>query len=206
MRLMLLTAVTAAFAAGAAHAITVTDKPKDFLNSFVGTQSDELDITSFTVNFDQANAAFDFGATFVGAINTSQTNFYIIGVDTGAGALRPFGAIGEGNVVFDQAIAIRSSGVTTLGVNTLSANISGNTLSLVVPTALLPSTGFAPQDFAFSFWSRNGLGNNNQNADFAPDNATVTVPEPAAWALMICGAGMAGAALRSGRRRASLRP
>ena len=202
MRLMLSTVLVTAIAAGAAHATTVNDPTGDFLPTFVGTQSGELDIKSFTVTFDSANSAFDFAATFAGAIDTTHTNFYVIGVDTGAGAMHPFAGIGEGNVVFDQAIAIRSSGVTTLGVNTLSANISGNTLSLVVPTALLPSTGFAtPQDFAFSFWSRNGLGNNNQNADFAPDNATVTaVPEPAAWALMICGAGMAGAALRSGRR------
>ncbi|HEY1017256.1 MAG TPA: PEPxxWA-CTERM sorting domain-containing protein, partial [Herpetosiphonaceae bacterium] len=49
----------------------------------------------------------------------------------------------------------------------------------------------------FNLWPRNGVGNNNQISDFAPDNANITgVPEPGAWALMILGFAAAGLGLR----------
>ena len=205
MRLILLAASAAALlGAGAAHATTVIDPVGDFLPSFVGTPFADLDITSFTADFDAAHSAFDFSAAFNGAFDPTHTALYIIGVDTGAGAAHPFAGIGEGNVAFDQAIAVRNTGAASLGATALSAALSGNSFSLVVPTALLPGTAGVtdPRDFRFSFWSRNGLGNNNQNADFAPDNAIFSaVPEPASWALTIGGFGMAGAALR--RRRAA---
>jgi hypothetical protein len=205
MRMILpIAGAVALLAAGGAHATTVTDPTGDFLQSFVGTKFADLDITSFTVNFDAAHSAFDIGATFSGAFDSTHTGLYIIGVDTGAGAARPFAGIGEGNVIFDQVIAVQNTGAASLGANVLTTTLSNASFSLVVPTSLLPGTAGVtdPRDFRFSFWSRNGLGNNNQNADFAPDNATVaSVPEPATWALMIGGFGLVGAATR--RRRAA---
>lgn len=205
MRMILpIAGAVALLAAGGAHATTVTDPTGDFLQSFVGTKFADLDITSFTVNFDALNSAFDISATFNGAFDPTHTGLYIIGVDTGAGANRPFAGIGEGDVTFDQVIAVQNTGAASLGANALTANLSNDGFSLVVPTALLPGTAGVtdPRDFQFSFWSRNGLGNNNQNADFAPENATVSaVPEPASWALMIGGFGLLGAAAR--RRRAA---
>jgi hypothetical protein len=201
MRMTLAIAGAAALlAAGGAHATTVTDPVGDFLPSFVGTQFADLDITSFTVTLDAPNSAFDISATFAGAFDSTHTGIYVIGVDTGAGVNRPFGDIGEGNIAFDQVIAVLNNGMATAG---LTPTLSDDGFSIVVPTAQLTGTAGVtdPRDFLFSFWSRNGLGANNQNADFAPNNSLISaVPEPASWALMIGGFGLVGAAAR--RRRA----
>ena len=34
---------------------------------------------------------------------------------TGAGAIRPFGGIGQGNVIFDQAIGVQKGGSGSIG-------------------------------------------------------------------------------------------
>jgi hypothetical protein len=205
MRHAILATAAVLLTAGAAHATTVTDPPHDFLPSFIGTQFSDLDITSFTVKFDQPNNAFDFSATFDGAFDPTHTGIYVIGVDTGTGVVRPFANINEGNVAFNQAIVVRSSGVASLGANSLTSNLnlSGDTFTLTVDAGLLPSTGFATRDYLFNLWARNALVANSDNADFAPDNAIISaVPEPATWALMILGFGLTGAAVR-GRRTAS---
>lgn len=209
MRMTLLAAAAALFAAGAAHATNVPDPAGDELASFAGTGAtffSDLDIRDFKVDLNAAHTAFDFSATFEGPFDSTHTGIYVIGVDTGAGAFHPFADIGEGNVIFDQAIVVRNTGVASLGATSLtpSLHMSGNTFTLSVLTSLLPSTGFAsPVDYRFNLWSRNGLGANNQNADFAPENATFTaVPEPATWALTIFGFALAGAAVR-GRRAAA---
>jgi iron complex outermembrane receptor protein len=81
-----------------------------------------------------------------------------------------------------------------------TATIAGNSISALIPLSFLPTTGFAPQHYGWNIWPRNGLGNNNQISDFAPNNSLIsTAPEPAAWALMIAGFGLAGGVLR--RRR-----
>ena len=56
--------------------------------------------------------------------------------------------------------------------------ISGPDLTAVIPLSMLPSTGFAPADYHFNLWPRDGLGTNDQIADFAPDASTFAVPEP----------------------------
>jgi hypothetical protein len=203
-----LLAAGAAFAmgAGSAHATTVADPTGDFLASFLAAfpsgAAPDLDITSFTVDLDTAASAFDISGTLAGPIDHTHSNLYVIGVQTGPGAIHPFDNIGEPNVLFNQAILVRETGTASLGANALAPTFNGDTFSVSVPFALLPSTGFATDHFRFNFWARNGLGNNNQNADFAPQNATIlAVPEPASWALMIAGFGLAGAAVR-GRRTA----
>lgn len=202
MRMTLLAAAAALFAAGAAHATTVSDPVGDVLPTFVGTAFPDLDITSFSVDLNPSQTAFDFSATLDGNFDPTHTSLYVIGVDTGAGAIRPFANIGEPAVIFDQAIVVVNNGAALLGSNSLSATLSGDMFSVSVPVSMLPSTGFTPGNYRFNLWARNGLGNNNQNADFAPQNATITataVPEPATWALMIFGFGLAGATVR-GRR------
>ncbi|MFL5298607.1 MAG: PEPxxWA-CTERM sorting domain-containing protein [Phenylobacterium sp.] len=187
---------------GTAKATTVGDPVGDFRPSFIGPFTSDLDVTSFTVDLDRVANAFDLSATFAGPLDTSKANLYVIGVNTGTGVIQPFADIGEPKVIFNQALIVHENGVVTLGANTLSpAIIAGNGFSLVVPTSAFTSTGFAPRDFQFNLWPRTALTNNNQISDFAPQNATIAaLPEPAAWALMIGGFGLAGARLRARRR------
>ena len=86
---------------------------------------------------------------------------------------------------------------TTLAAG--ATTINGSALDVVVPGALLPSTGFALAQYGVNLWPRVGAGNNNQISDFAPNNSdfALTVPEPISIALV--GAGLVGVLV--GRRR-----
>lgn len=184
---------------------TVSDPTGDFLSSFVGIASPDLDVTSFSVALDPSATNFTLGAVLAGPINPALAGFYVIGVDTGAGAIRPFGAIGEPNVIFDRVIVVQKNGSATLGSNSLGVSIVGNQFIVTVPTALLPSTGATPANYGFNIWPRYGatVTNNSQISDFAPNNALLSVsgfigavPEPSSWLTMLLGFGLIGASLR----------
>ena len=201
-KLLLVCAASLAFAATGVHATTVTDPTNDWAVGYTGPFEADLDVTSFSVNFNAAQNMFDLSGTFAGAIDPSLAGFYVIGADTGTGAMHPFAAQGAPNVVFDQVIILQKTGAATLSGHALTGDISGDSFTLDVPLADLPSTGFTdPLKYAFNLWPRSG---NNQIADFAPNNSDIaSVPEPADWALFMVGVGLMGAALR---RRRALQP
>lgn len=189
-----------------ARAATVFDAVGDFLPTFVGVQSPDLDVTSFSVSFNSATSTFILGASFAGNIDPSAAGFYVIGANTGTGPIAPFAALGQGNVTFNQAIVIRKDGTGNIGATALapsSITLSGNTLSALIPLALLPSTGFAAEQYGFNIWPRNGNGLASQISDFSPENATLAaaVPEPRSWLLMLSGFAVVAAALRHRGRR-----
>lgn len=204
-KILLCAGAILALSSGSAKALTVTDPTGDFLPTYTGPQTADLDVTAFSVEFDSLTEAFLLSADFAGAINPADPGFYVIGVNTGTGAIRPFGAVGQGNVIFDQFMSITKTGIATLdpfspAPKPLTASILGSSLSVIVPLNLLPSTGFTPGHYGFNIWPRLEAQALSSLADFAPDNATLAaVPEPATWGLMITGFGLAGAALR--RRR-----
>lgn len=205
MRTRLIAAGIAALAlsAGSAHASSVVDPVGDFLPSFVGTHDADLDVTSFSVVYDADLARFLLSATLAGPIDASKPGLYVIGVNTGTGLIAPFGGIGEPNVIFNQAIVVQKSGAAAVSGTPLSATISGNMFSVIAPLSALPSTGFKPTQYGFNLWPRNGLGNNNQISDFAPQNATLSAPEPSTWAMLVAGFGLLGGVLRRSRRAMS---
>ena len=95
----------------------------------------------------------------------------------------------------------------SFSLNPESVTISGNTISLVIARDLFPSQGFDFANFGYNIWPRyRDIKNNGSIADFGPDHSTfkasAAVPEPASWALMIAGFGLAGARLRARRRTA----
>jgi hypothetical protein len=193
--------------AGAAHATTVPDATGDFIPSFAGPHQADLDVTSFSVNFNSAINSFLLQSTFAGTIDTSLPGFYAIGVNTGTG-FGPFGSIGAPNVLFNQVIVVQKNGTAKIGGTSLapgSVTIGGNALSLIVPLSLLPSTGFDAAHYGFNIWPRDGVSSGVAAiSDFAPNNATIaSAPEPASWAMMLGGFGLIGGAMR--RRRTQLR-
>lgn len=191
--------------AAPAASTTVIDPTGDFLPSYVGPHNPDLDVTRFTVNFDQGTSTFFLNAKLAGTINPASVGLYVIGVDTGLGAIRPFGSIGNPNVIFDQVVIVQKDGtgqVTGAAGGPLATGaitIAGDEFSVTVPLAMLPSTGISPLTYGFNLWPRTALTNNNEISDFAPDNALVRVtgvPEPSTWLLLAAGFGAAGIAIR----------
>ena len=88
-----------------------------------------------------------------------------------------------------------------------AVTISGKTISLKIARDKFASQGFDFADFGYNMWPRyEDIHDNGTIADFGPDHTTFkasATPEPASWALMIVGFGMAGAGLRSRRRNAT---
>ena len=212
-------AAAGALLATAAHATTVVDPTGDVLPTFnpKGAHTTDnfadLDVKSATATYNATDVFLT--ATMDGAIGSTDTGFYVWGVNTGTGTdffqrqpLDP--QIGQG-VIFDTFIVLNTNG--TGGVNYFSGEpseglapgaitISGNTISVVVPRSLLESTGFSIDQYGFNIWPRaNGFANDDVT-DFAPNernfNASAA-PEPAAWAMLIAGFGLIGSTMR--RRR-----
>jgi hypothetical protein len=212
--------VVALLAQPAAAEIIIFDGDDDFAPTFVGPHNDDLDI--------RLAAAFVEGDRlhllsqqddFVGI---TEAPTYVWAIDRGSGAQ----SFGEGiaydalvvfSVVFHPEIFLQevSGRVTTFGpAGTQTTDITADSFVTFlsaggfVPLDLLPSTGFALADYRVNVWTQAGVGASHV-ADFAVDGGMfginpeeAAVPEPATWALMIFGFGLAGASLR--RRRAGL--
>ena len=202
--LYLITTIAAAMlVTPAAQAATVVDPTGDFSPGYVGAAAD-LDVMSFTVDYNALTNVFTLGATMAGAIDATTAGVYIIGVNTGTGANAPFASLGAPNVRFNQVVRVNKDGTAVVGANPLTATIAGNAFSLAVSGTLFASTGFAVQDYSWNLWPRNGVGAGTFVTDFAPDNAMLTaaVPEPASWAMMFVGMAAIGLTLRLRRRPA----
>jgi hypothetical protein len=72
-------------ASSPAVAATVSDPVGDFIPSFTGAASPDLDVTSFSVSLDPSATLFALGAVLAGDIDPSLAGFYVIGMNTGSG-------------------------------------------------------------------------------------------------------------------------
>jgi len=190
-------ALAAALAGPALAFDGVTDRPGDFLATFAGSASSlDLDVLAATVTYNTATDVFTFSSTQAGPVGLTATGLYVWGVNRGAG-VASFAANGINGVLFDRVVLLRPDGTGAIGATALPAGsvaISGNTISATVSGSLLPSTGFAKNNYTFNLWPRDGSlpAGFSQIADFAPDNANFTataVPEPGSLALMSLGLG-----------------
>lgn len=197
---------------GTAHA--ATDPLGDFLATYTGAQSGDLDIGEVSARFDGSN--FQLSATMDGAIGSSPGSLFVWGINRGAGiarlnllstpALDPAVRWDSLAVLLPdgtlRVVTFPAAGAPTITPIAGGAVVSGNTISASVPFALLPSRGYDPSRYTFQLWSRLRVnpaadGFNSEIADFGP-RVFAAIPEPASWALMIAGFGAIGFA---GRRR-----
>ena len=207
-----------AFAAMPADATARTDATGDFLTTYTGPRTGDLDVTS--VDARRSGDTVTLTADMAGALGTTAGAAYVWGINRGAG-VEPFPNFdpptGQG-VFFDAYVIVSANGTGTLtnlltgasqALDPASIRISGSELTVSLAAGLLPSEGFAFGDYLYNFWPRfapEGVvpNNNRQISDFAPDGSSfaAAVPEPAAWAMMLAGFGAIGGAMRSRRKTA----
>jgi PEP-CTERM motif len=176
-------------AAPAAMATVISDAAGDFIAEYVGPQRPDLDVIEIEVTLDGTD--FVLRGKMAGAINPASGAIYVWGVNRGAGTAR-FGANYSG-VLFDSVIAVQAAG--TGAVNLLNGSpatalpggaisILGDTLTIRLAASLLPTSGFGLSTYGFNLWPRAaGTGGITQLSDFAPNNATISTPEPGSLAL-----------------------
>ena len=201
----------------AAQAAPIADPANDFLSTFTGIKSGDLDVLSVFATFDGVN--FRLGATMNGLIGTLPTALYVFGINRGAGTSN-FASLGLPGVIFDTVITMTGAGVTggrdlVAGVPIVlpagSAHINGNSFFIDIPGALLPSQGFAKAQYAVNLWPRDSASarppgatsTDFQIADFAPNSTDfIVAAAPEAETGLLLGAGMLGlfGAMRARRR------
>lgn len=200
-------------------ATTIVDPSGDILSTYVGQVGPDLDILQFTVTADATN--FYVQVLLNGAPGTTTLARYNLGIDRGAGtntfpAGFRTGASQDAVLNFipsplSAEVRLFDSNGVVVSVTPLPAGdftFSGNTMSLVLPISMVPSTGFATQDYTFLLWSRTqipGVPNQLGVADFAPDQGLLSlVPEPATWAMMLLGFGGIGFCVRRKRKTSQI--
>ena len=208
-------AAAAVVALGSPATAAISDPAGDFLATYTGPQSGDLDLLSVEAVY--LGGSVSLSTTVNGAVGTTAGAFYPWLVNRGAGTEGLFASttpvIGAG-MLHDAVVIMRpnltgmvvlvgpggSLTFTPLAAGTIS--VSGDTIMGLIPLSMLPANGFSPDDYTYAALGRSGAGSNAFVSDFAPDSApaTATVPEPGAWALMLLGFTVAGAAIRSRRR------
>lgn len=185
-------ALACAWSLGLANAGTV-DAAGDYLPTFGGSTAGDLDVLSASVVYNPSAQSFRLAGTMAANIGTTASGFYVYGVDRGAGTAR-FAANGISGVLFDMVVLINPDGsgrvndlvgglaAFVFGAGT--AQIVGDSFSLDLSEARLPTRGFAAADYTWNLWPRDSRAPGTgfaQISDFAPNNSNfaTTVPEPA---------------------------
>ena len=194
---------------GSTPAAFITDPVGDFLPSYTGLRGGDLDVLNAEVTLLQSS--FRFTTQLNGTVGTTAGAFYVWGVDRGQGTARFFTSLGLSGVLFDSVVLVRPDGTgqftdlltpfapTTTLLAPGSVTISGDTITAIVPVALITSRGLTPAQYTWNLWPRQTGGGSQPIADFAPDNsnAPVTaVPEPPSLITLMLGGFTAALGLR----------
>ena len=160
----------------------ISDPAGDFLPTYTGPHDPGLDVVAHAVTLVGDRATF-YGR-MAGPIAPTQVigGVYLIGLDRGQGTprFRTGTPIVGPNVLFDSVLRINPIGTGSFNNIVAGANtplnsddilINGNEFIARVPLTLLsPAATRAPCEWTYNVWPRNGIGQNVQISDLAPDD------------------------------------
>src|SRR5664279_246494 len=110
-----LCAAVVAWSANAA-AIGITDPAGDFLPTYTGARTGDLDVLSAFVTYNPGTDTFFLSSTLAAPLGTTASAFYVWGFDRGQGTERFVSgtpSIGAG-VLFDSVVIVRLDGSVTV--------------------------------------------------------------------------------------------
>lgn len=197
MRKYMLAAVAAVGLAGSAQAVTIPAGTASFAFLFNPT----VTIGAATGTYNGTGSIFTTSATggYTGATGTGTTNGSFTFSDTIgttlATSLPLF--ISFGNYTFSV------SSIKTIGYSSLN-NGADNAISLYLLGTTI-ANGFAATASSVTLQLNNTGGSAFSVGATLANPPSLAVPEPATWAMMLGGFGMLGAAMRTSRRKVSLR-
>jgi hypothetical protein len=166
---------------------SVTKTPR-FYQFYTGPKLPELNSVKASATLSADGRSFTFTGTNQGRINKGPA-LYVWGVDRN-GNLAPGPFTGRPNVKFDalvivsldaslspsaRVVDIASGSAASLPAG--SSSISGRTVTVTVPSSLLPSTGLAPSQYRFNYWPEDGItpGASSGVASFIPESKDAPV-------------------------------
>ena len=167
------------------HNGTVVQRPM-FYEDYVGPRLAQLNAVAASGAL-LRNGSFLFVGVNQGVIHPNVTATYVFGVDR-SGNLPTGPFPGRPNIRFDATVAVKIvpgqsptvtvtdlANKTSTTVQNPALEISGRTISVVIPGSLLPSTGLAPSQFRYNYWPEDGLPGSTNIASFAPATHDIQV-------------------------------
>jgi hypothetical protein len=166
----------------------IFDPVGDILPSYAGGVLPGMDVVAHEVVLLAEQGRVVFHGKMAGPVaDTADVHgLYLFGVDRGSGTPRflstPGPVIGP-NVVWDSIVRVNPDGtglfnnvvggvITPLGPDNI--HIDGNEFTVSVPLRLmLPASARPPEEWTYNLWPRDGIGNNAQVSDLAPDDGNV---------------------------------
>jgi PEP-CTERM motif len=221
------TALAAAAMATSAHAVTITKIYTPGSNALPGYVTNSVIVQDFGTapagpngtNFQAANPAFQAPATSQSATNGNTVRVVSAPISGIAGAMNPqvgnfLTILGGGNYTLNfgtTGVQVLSFLVGTLdSYNSVTLNFKNAGAVTLNGAAIINNVGEGAGGaianggrVTYDFGGTDsllGVTFASSQAAFEIDQIAVAVPEPATWAMMICGFGLAGAQLRSRRR------
>jgi hypothetical protein len=174
----------------AAHAkqpTGVVTKVPHFYQFYTGPKLAELNAVRASAQLSADGSTFMFSGTNRGRITQGPADF-VWGIDRN-GNLGPGPFTGRPNIKFDALVdvSLDASRTVTAFVQDLTSglttalplsfvSIQGKTVSVTVPSSLLPSTGLAPSQYHFNYWPEDGgPADSSSVASFLPEFTTAQV-------------------------------
>ncbi len=174
---------------GPLHAPTGrVSKAPHFYEAYTGPRHAELNAVRASGELSATTGNFTFTGTDQGRINAAPATF-VWGIDRNGNLPPGTSFINRPNIKFDAVVVVTLDASHTLSAKVMDlvtgaitnlpagdATVRGATVSVTVPSSLLPSTGLAPSQYRFNYWPEDGGPPVSASvASFLPETTTAQV-------------------------------